>query len=184
MHQKAVFTLAGVLLVAGAGTGTTLAAWHDQRPADLGVVRSGSLGLTVNGSTAADLGTLTALPAGSTYTVSATLTSTAPGTAKHLRTAVYVDGVRLGGSVSAQALGLALVAVPLAGGCPAATGAGRSPGSYSGDALLDGTGAPLELAPQQSARLCVTLLPTGAGVPPGGESAPLTLTLSGRQVAP
>ncbi len=174
MRRRAACALAGALLVAGAGTGTTLAAWHAQQPVRLGSVQSASADLSVNGKSVADLGPLTGLHAGEATTVPVTVTDAAPPEAKDLVLAVYLDNATT--SVPAIDDALTVDVRPTSGGCaPAASGVPLA--QYRDTQPL------ATLAPQQSVSLCVTLgLPATAGPPPGGLSGTLSLTFRGQQV--
>src|SRR5690242_1418280 len=121
-------TVAGALLIAGAGTGATLATWHAQTQVVLGSVRSGSIALTVNGASSATLGALGAMKPGDSRTVTATLTNAAPAGAKNLRMGVYVDSASTGTS----AIDAALHVVDVGTGACSATGQGVALNGYKG----------------------------------------------------
>jgi hypothetical protein len=152
-------TVAGVLLIAGAGTGATLATWHARTRLALGSVRSGSIALTVNGVTTANLGTLGAMKPGESQTLSATLTNASPAGAKNLRMGVYVDSASTGTS----AVDAALHVVDAGTDACSTTGQGVALNGYKGEPLVQ------SLAPQQSVTFCLSLLlPGNAAVPPAG----------------
>ncbi len=171
----------GTLVIGGALTGTTLALWRDQATIAAGSAQSGSIALSVNGTTTADLGAMDQLGPGEARTVSATLTNSTPVAAKNLRMQVHLDAVTSNNPALDSVLEVSAGAVTGAGSCTAA-GTGFNPVGSSYPATQVTT---TSLGPQASVTLCVTLrLPASAPSASQGQSGALTFTFRGEQVRP
>lgn len=177
-----VATVVGVLVIAGATTGTTLALWRDQA-ALVGSVQSGELVLHVDGETATTLtlpGDL-ALNDGSTAGAPQPFTATLKngGDGKNLRMQIHLDTITTNADLTAG-LEVAVVTVPAEDACPAPSdGSYKALSTWSTTALTTSS-----LAPDATRKLCGNVRVKGGATNIAGKSGTLTFNLRGQQVRP
>jgi predicted ribosomally synthesized peptide with SipW-like signal peptide len=167
--------VAGTLVV-GAGTGSTLALWHDSATAAARTTTAGTISVTVNNSTTASFAGPTALTAGVAKIVTATVKN-ASAVAPNLRMQVYLDSVT--SNQAAWTSNVEVAAATYTTTCAAATSGYVSVGATNANIAVTST----DMASNDSANLCVSVrLKSSAPVAAYGKSGTLTLTLRGQQV--
>lgn len=178
--------MTGALLLGGAATGTTIAAWHDRATLPSAALGSATMALTVDGSTAVSLGAVPELPAndgptpGAARTITTTLRNDSSPGAKNMLMQLHLDQVTASDAALAGVLELAATAVAPGEPCPTPAGAFAPVAGHPGGPL---TATPL--APGESRQLCLDLRVRGGTAPSAlGGSGTLVLTLRGEQVRP
>jgi predicted ribosomally synthesized peptide with SipW-like signal peptide len=168
----------GAVAVGGAVTGTTLALWSDQAAVAGGTVASGTIGLTVNGSTSVDLGSRFAnMQPGEARTEDLTFRNS--GSGANLRLQVVLASVS-----QAPAPGSAPVPLTLeyrtTGTADCASGGGYAPlPTESGAGIPSLTGP---LAPGESASVCLRVGLDLDILPAQTATSTVTIDLRGEQV--
>ncbi|QZY29829.1 hypothetical protein [Nocardioides coralli] len=173
--------VAGALLVGGAATGTTLASWVDSAQLAGTAVSSGTISLTVDGTTTATFASLPALSLnvggtpGAAQSFTATLRNDSVG--KNLRMRMYVDDVTTGQADLNGGLEISVAGAAPAAACPAPAWQNLSATNNT-----EVTGAPL--APGGTRKLCVSLrVRAGAPAATASRTGTLTFAFRGAQVS-
>jgi hypothetical protein len=171
--------VAGTLVV-GAGTGSTLALWHDSAVAAASTTTAGTISVTVNGSTTATIAGPTNLSPGVAKTTTATLTN-ASAVAPNMRMQMYIDKATVTGAGLDGAIEVAATAVATTGACTAATTGYQTIAGPGG--INVGQVTTTALASQASTVLCLSVrLKSTAPAGARGKSGSIVLTLRGQQV--
>ncbi len=170
------------LVIGGATTGVTAASWRDAEGMSAGSASSGSVGLTLNGTTTATFSAVTDLAVnngatpGAAQAFTATLVNT--GTGKNNAMRMYVTDVTTTSSELDSGLEISIAGAASPGTCPAPTYAPLS-------AVNNHELTAAKLGPGGARTLCVSVRVEGS--PPSAmtnRSGPLTFAFRGDQVRP
>jgi predicted ribosomally synthesized peptide with SipW-like signal peptide len=164
-------SVAGALVIGGAATGATLAAWHDQAAVNAGTLASGDIALTADSYRSAEMPALTGLAPNAPKAVRLSLRNSGPTAAKNLRlrgsvTAVDSSNAEVPVQLSFRKLGSAGEACTAADTFPLGVG----------DVLTDA------LAPEETGHVCVKVALLREVLPAEAATSQITLTLTGTQV--